>query len=54
MTPARPGATLPAPIRRTVMKALLIPALLLVAACQDPLLSTNMTFGPNGVWHSMQ
>lgn len=31
------------------MRALLIPALLLVAACQDPLLSTNMTFGPNGV-----
>lgn len=31
------------------MKALLLPALLLLAACQDPLLSTDLTFGPNGV-----
>lgn len=31
------------------MKALLLPALLVLAACQDPLLSTDLTFGPNGV-----
>ena len=31
------------------MKALLLPALLLLAACQDPMLSTDLTFGPNGV-----
>lgn len=31
------------------MKALLLPALLALAACQNPMLSTNLTFGPNGV-----
>lgn len=31
------------------MKALLLPALLVLAACQDPMLTTNMTFGANGV-----
>lgn len=30
------------------MKALLLPALLALAACQNPLLSTNLTFGPDG------
>jgi hypothetical protein len=32
-----------------MMKALLLPALLALAACQNPMLSTNMTFGDNGV-----
>jgi len=49
MTLARVGATFDAPIRRFVMKAVLLPALLALAACQNPMLSTNMTFGDNGV-----
>ncbi|MES2913802.1 MAG: hypothetical protein V4753_01680 [Pseudomonadota bacterium] len=31
------------------MKALFLPALLALAACQNPMLSTNLTFGPDGV-----
>jgi len=31
------------------MKALLLPVLLVLAACQNPMLSTNLTFGPGGV-----
>jgi hypothetical protein len=31
------------------MKALLLPALLALAACQNPMLSTNLTFGADGV-----
>ncbi|WP_170971831.1 hypothetical protein [Rhodobacter sp. SY28-1] len=31
------------------MKPILLLALLALAACQDPMLGTNMTFGPNGV-----
>lgn len=31
------------------MKASLLPALLLLAACQNPRLNTNLTFGTDGV-----
>jgi uncharacterized lipoprotein YajG len=31
------------------MKLILLLSLLVLAACQNPMLSTNMTFGPNGV-----
>lgn len=31
------------------MKALLLPALLALAACQNPMLATNLTFGTDGV-----
>ncbi len=33
----------------TWMKALLLPVLLALAACQNPTLATNLTFGPDGV-----
>jgi hypothetical protein len=31
------------------MKHLLLPALLVLAACQNPTLATNLTFGAGGV-----
>jgi hypothetical protein len=31
------------------MKALLLPALLVLAACQNPMLATNLSFGGDGV-----
>jgi hypothetical protein len=31
------------------MKALLLPALLALAACSQPMLATNLTFGGDGV-----
>lgn len=49
MTATHGGATVKPPNKRTRMKALLLPALLLLAACQNPMLSTNLTFGPGGV-----
>jgi hypothetical protein len=49
MTAGQGDARFPAPNKGTRMKALLLPALLLLAACQNPMLSTNLSFGPDGV-----
>lgn len=49
MTTGRGDATILASIKGMPMKALLLPALLALAACQNPMLSTNLVFGDGGV-----
>jgi hypothetical protein len=49
VTARRGDATFPGLTRGMTMKALLLPALLALAACQNPMLSTNLVFGADGV-----
>ena len=49
MTAGQGGATFRASNHGNPMKALLLPALLALAACQNPTLSTNLVFGDDGV-----
>ncbi|KAF0137845.1 MAG: hypothetical protein FD152_155 [Xanthobacteraceae bacterium] len=49
MTAGQGDATVPALHKGTRMKILFLPTLMVLAACQNPMLSTNLTFGADGI-----